>query len=90
MPLGRIPSSDAAGDWLRRMGEGKGLDGLASANRRFLKRGLKYDGLTGYTLDIDATGIESQKEAAAMTYKGYTGYMPIIGNLAENGLREFS
>jgi len=86
LPLGRIPSSDAAGDWLRRMGEGKGLDGLARANRRFLKRGLKYDGLKGYTLDIDATGIESQKEAAAMTYKGYTGYMPIIGNLAENGL----
>ena len=42
--------------------------------------------LTEYTLDIDATGIESQKEAAAMTYKGYTGYMPMVGNLAENGL----
>jgi len=86
LALNSVPSSDAAGDWLRRMGEGKGLDGLASANRRILKRGLKFDGFTEYTLDIDATGIESQKEAAAMTYKGYTGYMPIIGNLAENGL----
>jgi len=86
LPLKRVPSSDAAGDWLRRMGESKGLDGLASANRRFLKRGLKYDGLTEYTLDIDASGIVAQKELAAMTYKGYTGYMPILGNLAENGL----
>jgi len=44
LPLSSVPSSDAAGDWLRRMGEGKGLDGLAGANRRFLKRGFKYDG----------------------------------------------
>lgn len=86
LPLGRVPSSDAAGDWLRRMGEGQGLEGVAAAQRRFLKRGLKYDGITGYTLDIDATGIESQKESALMTYKGYAGYMPIVGNLAENGL----
>ena len=86
LPLKRVPSSDAVGGWLRRMGEGGGLEGLASANRRFLKRGLKYDGIKDYTLDIDATGISAQKEAAAMTYKGYTGYMPIIGNLAENGL----
>lgn len=86
LPLKRVPSSDAVGGWLRRMGEGGGLEGLASANRRFLKRGLKYDGIKDYTLDIDATGIAAQKESAAMTYKGYTGYMPIIGNLAENGL----
>ena len=59
LPLKRVPSSDAAGDWLRRMGEGQGLEGLAAVQRRFLKRGLKYDGLTEYTLDIDATGIES-------------------------------
>jgi hypothetical protein len=86
LALGRIPSSDAAGDWLRRMGEGQGLGGLALGNRRFLKRGLKHDGIKDYTLDIDATGIAAQKESAAMTYKGYTGYMPMVGNLAENGL----
>jgi hypothetical protein len=86
LELKRVPSSDAAGDWLRRMGEGQGLERLASAGRRFLKRGLKCDGIKEYTLDIDATGIAAQKESAAMTYKGYTGYMPIIGNLAENGL----
>jgi hypothetical protein len=86
LALNWVPSSDAFGNWLRRMGEGQGLQGLAAGQRRFLKRGLKYDGIRGYTLDIDATGIEAQKESAAMTYKGYTGYMPMVGNLAENGL----
>ena len=37
LALKRVPSSDAAGDWLRRMGGGKGLGGLARVNRRFLK-----------------------------------------------------
>jgi hypothetical protein len=33
-----------------------------------------------------ATGIEADKQSAKMTYKGYTGYMPRLGHLAENGL----
>lgn len=86
LPLKRIPSSDATGDWLRRNGVNGGLEGLGKVNRRAIKRGLKYDGIKGYTLDIDATGIEAEKESAKMTYKGYKGYMPIVGHLAENGL----
>jgi hypothetical protein len=86
LPLRRMPSSDATGDWLRRSGSNGSLEGLAGTNRRFLKRGLKRDGIGGYTLDIDATGIAAEKESAKMTYKGYTGYMPMVGHLAENGL----
>ena len=41
LPLKRIPSSDATGDRLRRMGEGQGLEGLAAVQRRFLERALK-------------------------------------------------
>ena len=84
--LQRMPSSDATGDWLRRNGANTGLEGLGKVNRRALKRGLKYDGQKAYTLDIDATGIEAEKDSAKMTYKGYTGYMPMVGHLAENGL----
>jgi hypothetical protein len=47
---------------------------------------MKYDGIKGYTLDIDATGILAEKELAKMTYKGFKGYMPIVGHIAENGL----
>jgi hypothetical protein len=86
LPLERIPSSDALGDWLRNMGENSGLYGLEKVNRRVLKRAMKYDGITGYTLDIDATGIEAEKQTAKVTYKGFPGYMPIVGHLAENGL----
>jgi len=86
LTLERVPSSDATGDWLRRSGAKGGLEGLGKVNRKVLKRGLKYDGIKGYTLDIDATGIEAEKQSAKMTYKGFTGYMPIVGHLAENGL----
>jgi hypothetical protein len=86
LPLERFPSSDATGDWLRRMGSNGGLEGLEKVNKRSLNRGMKYDGIKGYTLDIDATGILAEKDSAKMTYKGFKGYMPIVGHLAENGL----
>ncbi len=84
--LKNVPSADATGDWLRRGGRNGSLQGLEKVNRRVLKRALKGRKRKGYTLDIDATGIESEKESARMTYKGYTGYMPMVGHLAENGL----
>ncbi len=86
LELRRVPSADATGDWLRTSAAKGGLEGLAKVNRRVLKRGLKADGIKGYTLDIDATGIEAQKQSAKMTYKGYRGYMPMVGHLAESGL----
>jgi len=86
LPLRRIPSADAMGDWLRRIWGRGGLDGLERVEQRLLKRGIKNDEIKGYTLDIDATGIVAEKESAKMTYKGYKGYMPIVGHLAENGL----
>jgi len=84
LPLKRIPSSDAIGDWLRNMGANGGLPGLEMENRKLLKRAMNHDGIKDYTLDIDATGIEAEKQMAKMTYKGFLGYMPIVGHLAEN------
>ena len=86
LAMERIPSSDATGDWLRRSFDNGGLSALAAVNRELLKRGLSDDGITSYTLDIDATGIEAEKQSARVTYKGYRGYMPMVGHLAENGL----
>jgi hypothetical protein len=68
------------------MGINGGLSGLEKATRKLLKRGMKYDGIKGYTLDIDATGIVAEKQSAKMTYKGFKGYMPIVGHIAEHGL----
>ena len=86
LQMKRMPSADATGDWLRRSGKNGGLEGLDKVRRRVLKRTFKHEKRKGYTLDIDATGIEAEKESAKMTYKGYTGYMPMVGHLAENGL----
>jgi hypothetical protein len=79
--LGRIPSSDAVGDWLRRMGAGAGLQGLGSVHRRLVRKLLKKDKQKAYTLDIDATQIVAEKRAAYWTYKGEKGYMPLVGHL---------
>jgi hypothetical protein len=86
LSLKKIPSSDAFGNWLRRMGEDGGLYGLLQVNRKVLNKGMKRDGIKDYTLDIDATGIEAEKFEAKRTYKGFKGYMPILGHIAENGM----
>jgi len=86
LPIKKIPSSDAYGDWLRRMGDQGGLYGLLRLNRKILKRGMQRDGIKDYTLDIDATGIEAEKFEAKKTYKGFKGYMPIVGHIAENSM----
>jgi len=86
LQLRRMPSADATGDWLRRSGSNGAIEGLGKVNRKVLKGALRGEKRKGYTLDIDATGIEAEKESAKMTYKGYRGYMPMVGHLAENGL----
>jgi len=84
--LSMLPSADATGDWLRRMGEKAGLARLAVVNQHQIRRALKREPLTAYTLDIDATQIVAEKREAQWTYKGERGYMPMLGHLAENGL----
>ena len=84
--LQNIPSADALGDWLRRMGAGAGLAGLEQVNRALLSQAFPPDVRQSLTLDIDASQIIAEKQAAQYTYKGEKGYMPIIGHLAENGM----
>lgn len=84
--IGIMPSSDATGNWLRRMGNSDGLAGLQRVNNTIIRRSIKRDSHSQFTLDIDATQIVAEKYTANFTYKGEKGYMPIVGHLAENGL----
>ena len=84
--LDHLPSTDAAGDWLRRAGEGAGLVGLDRVNRRIVAHRLRKLGRRTHTLDIDATQIIAEKRDAAWTYKGERGYMPMVGHLTEAGV----
>lgn len=88
LQLEDMPSSDATGDWLRRMGakESDGLAGLQRVNRGVFRRLLRNGERPGYTLDIDATQIVAAKREAHITYKGEKGYMPMVGHIAETGL----
>lgn len=81
-----VPSPDATGDWLRRMGGGDGLSCLGTVNTTYIRRTLNLEERSDYTLDIDATQIVAEKQEALFTYKGEKGYMPMVGHLAENGL----
>ena len=85
----KFPSSDALGDWLRRMGEQKGYRALEKVGKGLVRKALEKTPENEFTLDIDAVGIEAEKRDAAMTYAGYRGYMPIMAYLAENGLCVF-
>ena len=98
--LDDMPSSDATGDWLRRMGaqesgaqalganesESNGSAGLERVNRGVFRRLLRQDDHICDTLDIDATQIVAEKREAHYTYKGEKGYMPMVGHIAELGL----
>lgn len=81
-----VPSPDATGNWLRRMGNGSGLVDLEKVMNKQRKWALKREMRKDYTLDIDASQIVAEKHDAHYTYKKERGYMPMIGHLAENGL----
>ncbi len=94
LEIKEVPSTDAFGRWLRRMG-GKGfglsslesvVDRVLSAGGRRLRRRCRKAGMTPVrevTLDIDATQIVAEKQKAQWTYKGEKGYMPLVGHVRE-------
>lgn len=82
-----LPDPDTVGDWLRRMGDPQtgqaGLHGLGQVRDALTARTLHRDGISSYTLDVDATLIEAEKRDAQWSYKGLKGYMPMLGFLVE-------
>ena len=58
--ISEMPSSDATGDWFRRMGKSSGIDGLGDVNEIQIHRALNQESRSEYTLDIDATQIVAE------------------------------
>lgn len=50
---------------------------------------IKRSGLKELTYDVDAMVIEAHKQTALMTYKGFKGYMPLLGFIPELKLNIF-
>lgn len=80
-----IPASNSMGEFLRRFGHFT-IHRLAGVNSRQVIRAVKREGLSSVTLDIDSTLIESQKQEAERTYKGFDGYNPLLAWLSEPNL----
>ena len=78
----KVPESDSLGDWLRRLGL-MGVDATSQVNKILLKQALHK--IKNVTLDIDATLSASKNQFAKWTYKKVTGYMPMVGHIAETG-----
>lgn len=78
----QLPEADSLGDWLRRLGQ-KGVAATTQVNKLLLKYALHN--IKRVTLDIDATLSESKNKTAQWTYKKCTGYMPMVGHIAETG-----
>ncbi|HNV63186.1 MAG: IS1380 family transposase [Rikenellaceae bacterium] len=78
----KLPTSDAIGDWLRRVGSKQTEKQLWEVMQRLLSVVEK----PGSILDIDATIIQSEKGDAEKTYKGNHGYQPLLGIISENAM----
>ena len=76
------PQADSMGDWLRRIGT-VGINAVTEINKPIIK--LALHDCSAITLDIDATLSASKNKSAKWTYKKCTGYMPMVGHVAQTG-----
>ena len=76
----RVPSSDAAGTWLRQPGLCRRLK---LVNRRSEKKLIRQSKPDDLTLDIDATYIETEKQSAKINYQGEKSFSVLLGFIAE-------
>jgi hypothetical protein len=76
-----VPSSDAAGDWLRRQGEAEGEHSFSKVHQHLFRQGIRKDDASEHILDLDASLIEACKQEASYTYKHFKGYDPIIAHV---------
>lgn len=78
--LSKIPGSDAIGKWIRKTGR---LSELKRVNEYSAKQIIFRCGEDNFTLDTDATLIETEKECAEMNYKGFTAFSALLSFLAD-------
>jgi hypothetical protein len=76
----RLPSADAIGQWLRKPDHLRGMKLVNQfQERQVIVRSERDD----FTLDVDATMIETKKQCADMTYLGYRAFEALLSFIAE-------
>ena len=76
----KMPSADAIGQWIRKDGN---LEGLRKVNEDFIRQVIMRSGKDNFTVDTDATFIETEKKCAEMTYKGFTAFSSLLSFIAD-------
>jgi len=76
----RLPGADAIGQWLRRKGR---LSGLQRVNKFLARQVIVRSEEDDFTLDVDATMIETKKQCADMTYLGYRAFQALLSFIPE-------
>lgn len=77
--LAKVPGADATGKWIRK----DNLRGMKKTNEDLVKQIIRRSQIDDFTLDTDATLIETEKELAEMNYKGFTSFSVLLSFLAE-------
>jgi hypothetical protein len=76
----RLPGADAIGQWLRKPDHLKGLQRVNQfQERQVIVRSDQDD----FTMDVDATMIETKKQCANMTYLGCRAFQSLLSFIAE-------
>jgi len=75
----RLPGADAIGQWLRR----DQLCGLKRVNQFLARQLIVRSNENNFTLDVDATTIETKKQCAEVTYLGCRAFQALLSFIAE-------
>jgi hypothetical protein len=76
----RLPGADAIGQWLRKPDHLKGLKRVNQFQaRQVIVRSARND----FTMDVDATMVETKKQCADMTYLGHRAFQALLSFIAE-------
>jgi len=76
----RLPGADAIGKWLKRPDR---LKGMKRVNGQLAQTIIARSGKDDFTLDTDATFIETEKGPARITYQGFKGFSVLLSFLAD-------
>jgi hypothetical protein len=75
----RLPSADAIGQWLRR----KQLVGMKRTNELLDRQVIVRSDRDGFTMDVDATMIETKKQCAEMSYLSCRAFEALLSFIPE-------
>jgi hypothetical protein len=76
----RLPGADAIGQWLRKP---KHLKGIKGVNQFQVRQVIVRSDANDFTLEVDATMVETKRQCADMIYLGHRAFQALLSFIAE-------